>query len=200
MTGVTFLDFNSAPVPKFFNPGPAILQIWESDTGSDSGYYHWSNRNLPMFLLKKWPHRHLLLPKLKSESGSGSEFSQIFDSGSGSGCERKTQNLAGVDSGTPDPWPTLIYIFMRDRVAALENIFKIFAVEIKNKCIIFWKAQSTACKGSKSCMRLASRRLTTPALCYRLMVNSMKTNSCTANYCKPNIGMFFQVDCCSWFN
>jgi len=73
VTGVTFLDFNSAPVPKFFNPGPPILQIWESDTGSDSGYYHWSNRNLPMFLLKKWPHRHLLLPKWKSESGSGSE-------------------------------------------------------------------------------------------------------------------------------
>jgi len=37
-----------------------------------------------------------LLPKLKSDFGSGSGFSQIFDSGS----ERKTQNPAGVDSGT----------------------------------------------------------------------------------------------------
>ena len=36
---------------------------------------------------------------------SWSGFSQIFDSGSGS--ERKTQNLAGVDSGNPDPDPPL---------------------------------------------------------------------------------------------
>ena len=43
-----------------------------------------------------------LLPKLRSETGSG--FSNIFDSGSISGCERQTQNSAGVDSGTPDPW------------------------------------------------------------------------------------------------
>jgi len=80
---------------KFLNPGLAIFQIWESD----SGYNHHSNRNLPMFLLKKWPHR--LLPKWKSDSGSG--FSQISDSGS----ERKTQNPAGVDSGsgaTSGPW------------------------------------------------------------------------------------------------
>jgi len=43
--------------PKFFNPdpGPAIIQIWESDSCSDSGYNHRSNRNLPMVLLKKWP-------------------------------------------------------------------------------------------------------------------------------------------------
>jgi len=37
----------------------------------------------------------------------GSGFSQIFDSGSGSGSERKTQNPAGVDSGNPDPVPPL---------------------------------------------------------------------------------------------
>ena len=41
--------------------------------------------NLPMFSLKKWPRRLLLLPKLKSGSGSRSE--------------RKTQNPARVDSG-----------------------------------------------------------------------------------------------------
>ena len=58
----TFWD--SAPIPKFLNPGPAIFQIWESD----SGHNHRSNRNLPMFLLKKGPHRLLLLPKLKSDS------------------------------------------------------------------------------------------------------------------------------------
>ena len=84
--------------------------IFESGSGSWSGnfsnlmirllfrlrYNHRSNYNLPMFLLKKWPHRLLLLPKLKNDSRSG--FSQIFDSGSGS--ERKTQNPAGVNSGS----------------------------------------------------------------------------------------------------
>jgi len=84
-------------------PGPAFYQIWESDSCSDSGYSHRTNRNLSMFLLNKWPCRLLLLPKLKSDSGSG--FSQIFDSGSGS--DRKTQNPAGVDSSTPDPMPPL---------------------------------------------------------------------------------------------
>ena len=102
MVRVTFSDSDFAPVPKFLNPGPAILQIWESDSCSDSGYNHRSNRSLPMFLPKKWLHRLLLLPKWKSESGSGSGFSQIFDSGSGSGSERKTQNPAGVDSVNPD--------------------------------------------------------------------------------------------------
>ena len=97
---VTFSDSVSAPVSNCLNPGPdpTILQIWESDSCSDSCYNHRSNRNLPMFLPKKWPHRLLLLPKWKNDSGSG--FSQIFDSGSGS--ERKTQNPAAVDSGNPD--------------------------------------------------------------------------------------------------
>ena len=85
---------------------------------SDSGY-HKSNRNLPMFLLKKWSRRLLLSPKLKSDSCSGISFSQIFDSRS----ERKTQNPAGVGSFTPDPWPpmlattTVLY-----RVAILANL------------------------------------------------------------------------------
>jgi len=86
VAGVTFSDSDSAPIPKFLNPvpdpGPAILQIWESDSYSDSGYNHWSNRILHMFLLKKWPHRLLLLLKWKSYFGSGFGFSQIFDSGS----------------------------------------------------------------------------------------------------------------------
>jgi len=51
----------------------------------------------------KWQHWFLLLPKLKIDSGSGSGFSQIFDSDSGS--EWKTHNPAGVDSGRPNPDP-----------------------------------------------------------------------------------------------
>jgi len=50
-----FSDSHSAPVSKFLNPvpAPAIFQIWESDSCSDSGYTHQSNLNLPMFLPKK---------------------------------------------------------------------------------------------------------------------------------------------------
>ena len=94
---------------KFLSPDsdPAIFQIWESNSCSDSGFHHRPNRKLPMFLLKKWPHRLLLLSKLKSDSGSGSVFSQIFYTGAGSGSERNTQNPAGVDTGTPDPVPPL---------------------------------------------------------------------------------------------
>jgi len=85
---------------KNFESGSGNFSIWESASCSNSGY-HWSNQNLSMFLLKKWPRRLLPLPKLKSRSGSG--FPQNFYSGS----ERKTQNPARVDSGTPDPWPPL---------------------------------------------------------------------------------------------
>jgi len=57
-----------------------------------------------MLLLKKChigkPHRLLLL-KMKRDSGTTSGFSQIFDSGGRS--VRKTQDAAGVDSGTQDP-------------------------------------------------------------------------------------------------
>jgi len=107
VAGVSFYGSDSASVPKFLNPGPdsglALLQIWKSDSCSDSVCNHWSNHNLPMFLLMKWPHRLLLLPKWKSDSRSVSGFSQIFDSGSGS--NGKTKNPAGVDSGNPDPVP-----------------------------------------------------------------------------------------------
>ena len=66
-------------------------------------------------LLKKWPHRnsatpkqwHLwrppglqLLPKIKSDSGSGSGFSQILWLVSGSENKRRIQ-----PEPTPDPWP-----------------------------------------------------------------------------------------------
>jgi len=45
--------------------------------------------------------------KIKSDPGSRSSFSKIFDSG----FERKMQNLGGVNSGTSDPWPLLISDF-----------------------------------------------------------------------------------------
>jgi len=32
VAGVTFLESDSAPVSKFWNPCPAIFQIWESDS------------------------------------------------------------------------------------------------------------------------------------------------------------------------
>jgi len=50
--GVNFSDSDSAPVPKILNsgpdPGPAIFQIWESDSCSHTGYDHRTNGNLPM--------------------------------------------------------------------------------------------------------------------------------------------------------
>jgi len=49
---VTFSDSDSAPVPKFLNPCPAILQISESDSFSDSGYNNCFNRNLRTFYLR----------------------------------------------------------------------------------------------------------------------------------------------------
>ena len=97
VAGVTFSD--SVPDPKFLNPGPKNFQIWESDSCSNSGKYR-PSRNSAVFLLNKWhsqrPSR--LLPLLRVR------FFTIFDSGSGS--ERKTQNSAGVDPGTP--WPPLL--------------------------------------------------------------------------------------------
>jgi len=87
-------------------PTPKNVQIWESDSCSDSGY-HRCNRHSAMFILRIchiWKPSRFLLLKMKSDSESGSGFSQIFDFGSGAGTERKTQDPAGVDSGTPDPW------------------------------------------------------------------------------------------------
>jgi len=126
VTGITFSDSDYTPVPKFFNLGPdprsKIFQIWESDSCSDSGCIR-CTRNLPMFLLKKWQRSLLLLLKLKSGSGSGSGFQQIVDSGPGS--ERKMRNPAGVESGTPDPWPHLVpaQTFLSLTAASMINVF-----------------------------------------------------------------------------
>ena len=106
LAGITFSVSDSAPVHKFFNPdpdpAPAILQIWESDYSTNSVYSHRSNYNLPMFSSKKWPYRLLLL---KWKSNSGPVFTKFWLQIRGS--EGKTQNPAGVDSGTPDPVPSL---------------------------------------------------------------------------------------------
>ena len=59
----------------------------------------------PCYYLRK-DHTLLILPKWKSDSRSGSGFSQVFDYGS----ERKTQNPAGVDSSNPGPVPPLVLI------------------------------------------------------------------------------------------
>jgi len=69
------------------------------------------------------------MPKGKSESRSGSGFSQNFDSGSGS--ERKTQNPAGFGSGNPDPVPNLVQACNKNNEdewtqrTALSTIYKI---------------------------------------------------------------------------
>ena len=101
---VTFSDSDSAPVPKFLNPGPAIFQIWESDSCSDSGYNHQSNLNLPMFKMttqtpasaeiEKWLRiRVRLFPNF---------LLRVWIR-----FEGKTQNPTGVNSGCPDPVPSL---------------------------------------------------------------------------------------------
>jgi len=64
VAGVTFSD--SATVPEFLNPGPAIFQIRKSDSCSDSAA---TVIDLPEN--GHWPSRLLLLPKWKSDSGSG---------------------------------------------------------------------------------------------------------------------------------
>jgi len=64
----------------FIRPGSGIFQIWESDTCSKSGYCR-SNRNLPMFFLKKWPRRLLLLTKLKVTPDPGPVFHNILTPG-----------------------------------------------------------------------------------------------------------------------
>jgi len=98
VAGVTFSDSDSAPVPKFFNPGPAILQIWESNSCSDSGYNHPSNHYLPITTaqtpataeLEKWLRIRV-------------RFFTNFWLWVRTRSERKTQNAGGVDSGTPGP-------------------------------------------------------------------------------------------------
>ena len=79
----------------FVNPTPVQTPATIIDLGVIYSCFYFRNDN-----------RLLLLPKLKSDPGSGSSFSQTFDSGS----ERKTQNPAGVDSGYPDPVPPLVRV------------------------------------------------------------------------------------------
>ena len=101
VAGVIFSDSDSAPVPNIFNPGPAILQIWESGSCSDSGCNHRSNRNFSMFYLRNDRTDSRNCRNGKVTPVPGSVFHKFW-----SGSERKTQNPAGVDSGAPDPVPS----------------------------------------------------------------------------------------------
>ena len=64
VTGVTFFDSDSPPVPKCLNPAPEIFQIWESDSCSDSGYNRYK-RNLSMLLAKKWDSCYLKVTRVR---------------------------------------------------------------------------------------------------------------------------------------
>ena len=93
---VTFSDSKSTPFLKFFNPVPGpdreILQIWKSDSCSDSSY-HRCNQNLSMFFLKKWPSVQIpASAEIENCFGSGTGSSQTFDSGSGSLSEKNAES------------------------------------------------------------------------------------------------------------
>jgi len=111
VAGVIFSDSDSAPVPKYFNPGQTIFQIWESDSCLESSYNHRSNRNLPTFLLKQWPHRYCRNSTATAEIEKWLRIRVRFFPNFWlrvlSGSDTKTQNPAGVDSCTPDPVPPL---------------------------------------------------------------------------------------------
>jgi len=68
---VTFSASDSAPVPKMFRIQVRIRKIFkfENPTPFQTLAAIDIVGNLPMFSLKKWPRRLLLLPKLKSGSG-----------------------------------------------------------------------------------------------------------------------------------
>ena len=110
VAGATFSDSDSTPVPKFLNPGPgpdpapAIFQIWKSDYCTDSGYNHPSNRKFAHVFPNEMTTQTPATAEIEKWLRIRVRFSQIFDFGS----EKKTQNPAGVDSGTPDPVPTLV--------------------------------------------------------------------------------------------
>jgi len=113
VTGITFADSVSAPVLKFLNPDfgptPKVFQICQPDCCSNSENHLCNNYHIfpkPFFSFFLRPRRLLILPKIKSDSGSWSDFSNMFDSDTGSG-PKETQNPAIVDSGTSVPWPHL---------------------------------------------------------------------------------------------
>ena len=70
----------------WFESGYDFFRIWESVSCSNYGIHRW-DRNSAISVLTQWdlqrPRRLQLLPKIKSDSGSRSVFSQIFDSRSG---------------------------------------------------------------------------------------------------------------------
>jgi len=103
-----FFRLRPAPVPKFLNPdpGPAILQIRESDSCSDSGYNHRSNRNLTMFSPKKERRDSCYCRNEKVTPDPGPLFHKFLTlEFEGSGSERKTKNPAESTPVT-GPGPT----------------------------------------------------------------------------------------------
>jgi len=103
------------PGPIFQTPTPLLFQnFWTRIWVQVQQFFKFGNRTPVQtlvttinatqiylcFYLKKWPHRLPLIPTLKLTPGPGPFFSRIFDSGSVFWSERKTQNPAGVYSGT----------------------------------------------------------------------------------------------------
>ena len=129
VTGVTFSDSDSAPVSKFLNPGPAIFQIWESDSCPDSGYNHQSNLNLPMFLLKKWPHTPAAaeIEKLLRVRFFPNFRLRIR-------VQKKTQNPAGLDSGS-GPTSATYQLFQKVRyeITQIRGFLVVIFVSIRTK-------------------------------------------------------------------
>ena len=107
--GVTVSDSDSAPVPKFWNPSPAIFQIWVFDSCSDSGYNQQSNLNWVMFYLRIHHTDSCYCRNWKVTPGP--VFPKFLTSSPGSGSKGKTQNPARVDPGYPHPVPPLLSSF-----------------------------------------------------------------------------------------
>jgi len=84
-------------VYKFENPTPFQIRANIDPTEIYPCFYS-RNDHADACYCRNWK----LTPDL------GPVFSQNKDSGSGSGCESKTQNPSGVDSGNPDSWPPLL--------------------------------------------------------------------------------------------
>jgi len=100
VAGVTFSDSDSAPVSKFLNQGPAIFQIWESDSCSDCGCNHRFNRNLPMFDLKNDHTHSCYCRNWKVTPDPGPVFAKFLTTGPDPGPKEKRRILP---ESTPDP-------------------------------------------------------------------------------------------------
>jgi len=96
LAGVTFSDSDSAPVQKCLNPGPdpgpKFLKTWESCSGSDSANHRPRFSSVCAYDVYKDHEDFCYCRNLKLTPDAG---------------PKETQNLVGIDSSTPDPWPPL---------------------------------------------------------------------------------------------